>query len=831
MTVPTEPGPGDFTQLREEAERYIAKAAKDKASSPTPQDLRRVVHELDVHRVELQLQNHELRQIEGDLEQSRDRYRELYDFAPVGYVTLDADARISEANLTAATMLGVDRSQLMRRHLSGFLVSSKDGDHFHTFLQQARATGTAEGCYVRMSRADGTAFFSRMQASAADGAADTGRRCLVAWVDVSEERHREARMLRLATVVGDSNDAVTVLDLDGRILAWNRSAEQTYGYSQAEAVGMSLLELVPAEHRPETRRLLQDLAAEVRVRSFETQRCAKDGRVLDIRVTASFLVDGSGDVAAISTTEHDITERKRIDRALAQSEQRLKALVDATEDGIITSDGDGIIQSANVSAERIFGYAEGELISKNVATLFDSPATDLQTPLSGQSATVSASSPFPARGAARGRRQDGTSFPLQVSVAELQTDGRLIAGFVRDLTGQRELEEQLLQAQKMEAVGRLASGIAHDFNNLLTIVIGFTRLSLEKMGPEGPAHAMLESCLNAAKRGSNLARQLMSFGRGKSPDAKAMSVDTLLTRSEDVLQRLLGEDIVLRVRRGCPDATVVAEEGQLDQVLMNLATNARDAMPAGGRIDIETTMVTIEEGPVVGSGPVAPGRYVRIAVRDTGCGMDEQTRARIYEPFFTTKDLGAGTGLGLFTAFGIARRLGGRIDVQSEVGRGTVVTLDLPCCDETEGEPPQPQDLTLPTGLKALVVEDDALVRWTVRQYVEDLGLGVLVASNAEDALQICEQHDGEIDLLITDVTMPGGGGGELAREVCARWGDIAVLFISGYPGDRLVTEGRIDHGAPLLPKPFEKEALAAALQEILEPVTAQFRVTQNPSS
>jgi signal transduction histidine kinase len=383
----------------------------------------------------------------------------------------------------------------------------------------------------------------------------------------------------------------------------------------------------------------------------------------------------------------------------------------------------------------------------------------------------------------------------------------------------RQSEERLRQAQKMEAVGRLAGGVAHDFNNLLTVIISYSDLLLEDLGLDDPKRDDVDQIRKAAEGAAALTRQLLAFSRQQVLEPKVLDVNATVVSTEKLLKRLIGEDVQLATSLAPDLGRVKVDPGQVEQIIMNLAVNARDAMPRGGRMTIETANVDMDEVYVRGHAPARPGRYVMLALSDTGIGMDEQTKARIFEPFFTTKDPGKGTGLGLATVYGIVKQSGGFIWVYSEPGHGTSFKLYLPRVDEPAEPVAAPITMTEPgRGTETvLLVEDAASVRMVTRQVLERYGYAVLEAPNGDTALRLAAKHHGPIHLLLTDVVMPGLSGRQLAEQLAPLRPDMKVLYASGYAGNAIVHHGILESGIAYLPKPFTPETLGRRVRQVLD--------------
>lgn len=383
----------------------------------------------------------------------------------------------------------------------------------------------------------------------------------------------------------------------------------------------------------------------------------------------------------------------------------------------------------------------------------------------------------------------------------------------------RQSEKQFRQSQKMEAVGRLAGGIAHDFNNLLTVIMGYSQVLLSELGPQHPLRGKIEETLKASERAATLIRQLLTFSSKHALDPKILSLNTAFTSLESLLRRLIGEDIHLVSRLDPTNARLRADQSQLEQVLANLVVNARDAMPNGGTLTIETAQVELTRSPVYHLTPVPPGHYVRLTVSDTGCGMDRKTQAHIFEPFFTTKEEGKGTGLGLSTVFGIVTQCGGAIDVTSRVGHGTRFDLYFPSVESDIPATAMPEPLARPQrGTETiLLVEDEPSVRTLVRDELRKLGYRVVEAKNGVDACLLATQQAGSFQLLLTDVVMPGMGGRELAQHLSVIKPDLRTLFISGYMDDIGIMAGQEEGMSSFLQKPFTPEVLARAVRNLLD--------------
>ena len=394
-----------------------------------------------------------------------------------------------------------------------------------------------------------------------------------------------------------------------------------------------------------------------------------------------------------------------------------------------------------------------------------------------------------------------------------------VIGVATDVTERRRLEDQLRQAQRMEAIGRLAGGVAHDFNNLLAAVLGHSELMLGRIEPGHPLRRGAEEIQKAAARGAMLTRQLLAFGRKEVVAPRVIDLHAVVAGMDAMLRRLIAEDIQLESVLGPGQVPVRADRGQLEQVILNLVVNARDAMPRGGRITVEVEWVTLDEAYAQSHPTIRPGPHAMLSVTDTGHGMDAETLAHVFEPFFTTKERGKGTGLGLATVYGIVEQSGGHVHAYSEPGIGSTFKVYLPRVDEAIFEPEVGGQVAPVRGGSetVLLVEDEDGVRATAREALESNGYTVIEARNGVEALEVYQRHAGRVELLVSDVVMPRMGGGELAQRLSAECPEIRVLFISGYPDDAVVRHGVVEHGSALLQKPFALSDLARKVREVLD--------------
>ena len=503
-----------------------------------------------------------------------------------------------------------------------------------------------------------------------------------------------------------------------------------------------------------------------------------------------------------------------------KSEKMVTALLESASQAILSIDKGGRIVLANRRCEEMFGYTREELLGARIEILLPESRRRAHTLDREDFFNRPHIRPMGLGMDLAARRRDGSEFPVEVSLSYVETEEGVFAiAFISDISQRKRLEEQLLHAQKMEAVGRLAGGVAHDFNNMLTVIAGYNRMILDELSTMDPLRGYAEEILKAADRAAAITNQLLTFSRRQISKPRVMQVNMAIAQTDKMLRRLIGEDIHLHLRLGHEVGNIRADPGHLDQAIVNLVVNARDAMPQGGTLTIETGNVHLDENYVRTHLGVAPGDFVMVAVSDTGVGMDAETRRRIFEPFFTTKEKGRGTGLGLATVYGIVKQAGGDIWVYSEPGHGSTFKLYFPMVSDPviEGaESENGEALNTAAQETILLVEDEQAVRELTLRMLQQLGYSILTAEGGEDALRVSKGYEGEISLLLTDVVMPGMSGRQLADALILLRPGLKVLFLSGYTENAVVHHGVLDAGVDFLPKPFSREVLGKKLREIL---------------
>jgi PAS domain S-box-containing protein len=511
--------------------------------------------------------------------------------------------------------------------------------------------------------------------------------------------------------------------------------------------------------------------------------------------------------------EVEVEERQR-------AENRLQMLIETAPMGIVIADKRGCISDVNAQALQMFGYGREELLGKSVETLLPERLRE-----SHEGHRTGYSKDPHARPMGVGmelfaRRKDGTEFPVEISLGPLQTgDELLISSIVVDISARKKMEKQLRLSQRMEAIGELAGGVAHDFNNLLAVILGCADVAFDALPAEHPAAKKIEMVRQAGSSAADLTRQLLAFSRQQMLQPRVLNLMEVIDKIQVLLRRLIGENIEISVSLEPSLGCVKADPGQIEQVLLNLCVNARDAMPKGGRLTIAARNVELDDSFRDERLVVVPGPYVMLSVEDTGCGMNRETQARIFDPFFTTKEVGKGTGMGLATVYGIVKQTGGYIWVYSEVSKGSVFKVYLPLVHESPQLAPQKEtDATSLRGTETiLLAEDSNALREMAKEYLESVGYSVIESASGKDALEHAKEFSGIIHLLLTDIVMPEMSGPELAAELAAARPGIKIIYTSGYTDDAIARQGILDPAVAFIQKPYRPKALGRKIREVLD--------------
>ena len=636
--------------------------------------------------------------------------------------------------------------------------------------------------------------------------------------DITEQKRAEERLRASEEwyrLLFDANPLpMWVYDIETlAFVAVNDAAINHYGYSRAEFLGMRITDIRPGEEVPKVLAAARapDLPEfDGGVWTHKT----KDGRIISVEVVTHAL--SVLDRPARLTLAHDVTERNRAEQALRETNDTLQTLIQASPLAIVTTDLNGTVSEWNVAAERMFGWFAGDVLGRPIPIM---PVEQLEDDMRRLSMTTGEQS-FTGY-ETRCARKDGTLVDVYVSTAALRGVGGKLGTVwvIADVTERKMMEEQLRQAQKMDAVGQLAGGVAHDFNNLLTVITSYGQFLLNALPEQDPRRSDAHQITQAAARAASLTRQLLAFSRRQVLQPQVLDLNEVIGDMERLLRRVISEDIALVTQFENSIGAVKADRGQIEQVVMNLVVNARDAMPNGGVLAISTRVVQLDAAYARRHAGVNPGKHVVFSVRDTGLGMDAATQQRIFEPFFTTKAKGKGTGLGLSTVYGIVRQSGGHIEVRSAPGRGTTFEIILPQVSATiPAKAEHAIHSALPRGTETvLVVEDEEAVRLIVRRVLRDQGYTILEARDGNEALRICAHKGDSIDLVLSDVIMPGMGGRELSRALAVSRPALPILFMSGYNDDGELAGAGGDLAPGVLAKPFTSETLARQVREALD--------------
>ncbi|MEU4690499.1 PAS domain S-box protein [Actinoplanes sp. NPDC023714] len=644
----------------------------------------------------------------------------------------------------------------------------------------------------------------------------------------------------LALIVDSSHDAIVSTTLDGTITSWNLGAVELYGHPSEEVLGRPASLLFPPGQEKTEAQFMARIAAGERIDQQRVTRLRRDGTVIAVSLTLSPITDADGRIAGVASVTRDISERQRADAMF-------EGLLEAAPDAIIGVNEAGSIVLINAQTERLFGYQREELLGQPVDLLVPERMRARHPQQRDGYFAHPRNRPMGAGAALAAVRKDGTEFPAEISLSFVNTDrGMIVTTAIRDVTdrliaqaererliGQAERdagERRLQHTRRLESLGQLAGGVAHDFNNILAVISNYAEMIAETLDTPAPDPRDLADARNdigqisrAAERAARLTKQLLAFGRRDITQAEILNLNHVIGDVEQMLRSTLGEHIHLITTPQQDLWPVYADAGQVEQILVNLAVNARDAMPGGGTLSIDTTNAEIGDDDLAGSA-LGAGRYVRVRVSDTGSGMPPEVIERAFEPFYTTKPKGAGTGLGLATVYGIATAAGGDVRLYSEDGIGTTVTVILPAVDapspqtSTHTGPATTATIDEPGHETILMVEDEDDLRVITSRILTRAGYRVLAASGGDQALHLAQTHPAPIDLLLTDVIMPKMTGNEVAARVRAIRPDIPVLYMSGYAEPVLTENGTLPDGVTIVEKPFTSQELLGRIRSFLHP-------------
>lgn len=622
---------------------------------------------------------------------------------------------------------------------------------------------------------------------------------------------------RLAAIVESSDEAIVSKTLDGTILSWNAAAERIFGYSAAEMVGSSVFTLIPSALHEDERTILARIARGEHIAHTQTTRRRKDGALIPIELTISPVRNASGEIVGASSIKRDISERKHGQETAA----RLAAIVESSDDAIISKTLDGQVLTWNAGAERMYGYSAAEIVGRSIYSLVPERLQGDEERILTQ---VREGQPVHHYETVRCRK-DGKEIDISLALSPIRDGSGNITGassIQRDITERKRAEEALRQAAKMEAIGILAGGLAHDFNNQLYAVSGFAHFIARDPGLSPAARQDLLELQKVADRMASLTRQLLAFARQQVLAPETLDLNAAIEDTMPMLQRLIGSNTKIQPELAPGPKWVRVDRAQLVQVLLNLIINARDAMAEGGRIVLRTVTLEVRPGHLLDrlGIPVDAGAYASLSVTDTGKGISSEHMPHIFEPFYTTKEVGVGTGLGLATVEGVVAQSGGRIQVESKVNQGTTITVLIPLTSEPVVQPRSAgyrlKHNTRSLG-RILVVEDEDAVRTIVMRTLQAEGYEVLGARDGNEALRELEEVGGAVNLVITDIVMPGMGGRQLVAELSRRYRRIPIVWMSGHARESEQEKGELSRDEPFLQKPVTADILLETVALVIE--------------
>jgi PAS domain S-box-containing protein len=624
----------------------------------------------------------------------------------------------------------------------------------------------------------------------------------------SEERYRG--------VVEDQTDLICRFLPDGKLVFVNQAYCRFFGQARAALIGSNFFRSLPEPDREIPLGEFARLTPSDPIQSFDNKIFVGDDDYVWQQCTVRAMFDELGQITEFQAVMQDITRRKQSEEAIRRGEERLQAILNSMPDGVIVLDERGLVTLFNPAAEKIFQRKSAHAQDRPIEELFapsDQPNYEeylSRNNGSGPSGVIELGAVQPG----------GYVLPIDVAVSEISRGGaRMSIVVVRDISARKKLEEQYRQSQKMEAIGRLAGGIAHDFNNLMQAILGYSNLLDRRLPPGDPNHDAVDQIQKSLAHASSLTRQLLAFSRKQVLKPKLMPMNAAVSDMTQLLRRVLGETIQLKLKLADPVPLIRADPGQLEQLILNLAINARDAMAHGGTLEIETRNADFREHAQLSTGKIPAGPYAVLRISDTGCGMTPEVLSHLFEPFFTTKESGKGTGLGLSNVYGVVKQSGGEITVYSEAGRGTAFEIYLPRYEGTVpgAETPVAEPTHVRGSETVLLVEDEELVRMMLVEVLKAADYKVLDARHGADALDLAAQHQGPIDLLVTDMTMPGFSGSELARRLSGPRPQMQVLYISGYTDVELALTAKDSQSIQFLQKPFHPDAFLSKTRQILD--------------
>ena len=757
---------------------------------------------------------------EKGLVNSEERFRSMFQESPIGIGLMGDGARMLMVNPSFSKFIGYSVDELLGRSFLE-ITHPEDGKKDLEIFQQLMV-GSIDRYEVekRFLHKEGREVWGRLTATLIWSQDEKPLYVLGMVADITEKRKSEETQKRLVAILEQTTDAVVAIGLDGKVTDWNRGAELLYGYSASEVVGTIPSFLPEGYHHEMLMRLDQETQKGKSFFKYEARRRRKDGNWVDVEANFSSLKDVEGRQIGFSVIARDITGWKKSEGVRSQ----LAAILQQTSDAVVGTDLEGNVFSWNRGAENLFGYNLEEILGRAVGLLAPEDRKHESMELR---AIVQAGENISNFETVR-INKDGQTLDVSVSMSPIHDSvGKMIgvSSIHRDISERkkaeeslRQHEEQLRQVEKMNAIGRLAGGVAHDFNNLLSVIGGNAEFLKTSLDPNSPSQDEVLEIQKAVQRGADLAKQLLVFGQRQVSQPQPVNLNEVSADMKKMLKRLIDANVELAIIQDPAIRPILADPGQIQQIILNLVINARDAMPQGGNLILETKEVKADHLESEGRPTLPIGDFVRFAVTDTGIGMTPEVQRHIFEPFFTTK-AGKGTGLGLATVYTLVHKWSGHIFVHSSAGIGTTFTLYFPAMVSVEGFEEKPKQASLiPVGNETiLLAEDEDQLRKVVVRSLERYGYKVLSAPNGLEAVKVAWDYKETIHLLLTDTIMPKMNGRELMVEVKKTRPKIKVIFVSGYPKEVLSQQGILESGIHLVQKPFELEEMVQQVRRILD--------------
>jgi PAS domain S-box-containing protein len=756
------------------------------------------------------------------------RYRGLLEAAPDGMVVVDQSGSIILLNAQAEKQFGYRRDELLGQKVTNIIPKGfaerliADGTRT---AAEALAQQIGTGIELNALRKDGSEFPIEIMLSPLENAEGILVTAAIRNITVRKdaERHLAQMEARYRGLMEAAPDGMVVVNKDGEIVLLNAQAEKQFGYRRDELLGQKVTNIIPKGFAERliadgTRTAAEALAQQIGT-GIELNALRKDGSEFPIEIMLSPLENAEG--ILVTAAIRNITVRKDAERHLAQMESRYRGLMEAAPDGMVVVNQNGEIVLLNVQAEKQFGYCRDELLGQKVTNIIPEGfaerliADALRTTAEALAQQIGTGIEL------HGRRRDGTPFPIEIMLSPLESiEGILVTAAIRDISERKQLEQQLHQSQKMEAIGQLTGGIAHDFNNLLGVIIGNLDLLDRLVASNEAAVRRVQTAQKAAMRGADITRRLLMFSSSEELKPSVVLLGDSIQNMIELAGRAIGAEIKITTHVDESVPPLFVDPAGLESALLNLVVNARDAMPKGGSITIASEVQHLGDShPAVQSGDLKAGHYVHVSVSDTGQGMSRETLERAFEPFFTTKPRNKATGLGLAMVYGFAKQSGGVVRAYSELGQGTTVSLYLPLAVDLPLTVPAgtPKLLNGKLSSTVLVVDDEADLLEVALTYLADMGLTAYKAIDGASALEVLAQHI-EIDLLMTDIVMPGGmNGAELAQKALALRPNLKIIYSSGFPAEALAEKSMPLASGPLLHKPYQRAEFEAIIHRIME--------------